>query len=133
MPGTRDAKKNPLRDWTAERWAGEDGVLGNNLHWTRRRDELLAKLAARSKSCPGLYPFREPGEFLRIARDHAGGLPEDLCRVLEAMWLRPEEAVQLNAQSLIRRGKGWVEGSTPAGENGLNSAREGKPRENKRN
>jgi hypothetical protein len=74
--------------------------------WSRRRDELLAKLAARAASCPGLYPFREAADFLRVAQDQAGQKAETVCQFLEAMWQRPEEAVQLNAQSLIQRGKG---------------------------
>ena len=37
-----------------------------------------------------------------------GGEDEAVCRVLEAMWHRPDEAVQLNAQSLIGRGHGLV-------------------------
>lgn len=75
--------------------------------WAQRRDELLAKLAARAEACPGLYPLRRAEDFLRVAQDHAKEGMEDLCRVLEAMWQRPEEAVQLNAQSLIRRGGGF--------------------------
>jgi len=74
--------------------------------WAQRRDELLAKLAARAEACPGLYPLRKAEDFLRVAQDHAQKGVEDLCRVLEAMWQRPEEALQLNAQSLIRRGRG---------------------------
>lgn len=75
--------------------------------WPQRRDELAAKLAQRAASCPGLYPFREAADFLRVAQDQAGDQAEEVCRVLEAMWQRPDEAVQLNAQSLIQRGKGW--------------------------
>lgn len=78
-------------------------------HWIRRRDELLLKLSARAESCPGLYPFRRAEDFLRVAEDHAGDAPEEICRILEVIWQRPEELVQLNAQSLIRRGKGWNE------------------------
>ena len=74
--------------------------------WTQRRDVLLAKLAARAEACPGLYPLRKAEDFLRVAEDHAKEGIEDICRVLEAMWQRPEDAVQLNAQSLIRRGQG---------------------------
>lgn len=80
--------------------------MENGVTWNQRRDDLLAKLAARAASCPGLYPFQAAEDFFRVARDHAGEMPEDLCRILEAMWQRPEEAVQLNAQSLIRRGQG---------------------------
>ena len=75
--------------------------------WRDRQDELLAKLAARAESCPGLYPFREAADFLRVAEDHAGPEAEEICRVLEVLWQKPEEAVQLNAQSLIRRGEGF--------------------------
>ena len=74
--------------------------------WSQRQDELLAKLEARAASCPGLYPLRAAGDFLRVAKDHAGQNKEQICRILEAMWQRPEEAVQLNAQSLIGRGQG---------------------------
>ena len=74
--------------------------------WSRRRDELLAKLAARAEGCPGLYPFRSAEDFLRVAQDHAGQGAEAVCRILEIMWQKPEEAVQLNAQSLIGRGHG---------------------------
>lgn len=75
--------------------------------WPERRDELVAKLAVRATQCPGLYPFCEAGEFLRVARDHAGHGDEAVCRLLERMWQNPEEALQLNSQSLIRQGKGW--------------------------
>jgi hypothetical protein len=71
-----------------------------------RRMELLAKLVARAKECPGLYPIREEADFLRLAMDHAGRGEEGICLVLESVWRRPDEAVQLNAQSLIRRGLG---------------------------
>jgi hypothetical protein len=71
-----------------------------------RRMELLAKLVARAKECPGLYPIREEADFLRLAMDHAGQGEEEICMVLESVWRRPDEAVQLNAQSLIRRGLG---------------------------
>jgi len=81
--------------------------MGDEKNWVRRRDELLAQLAARAVSCPGLYPFRGPEEFLRVAQDHSGGEAEAVCAILEKMWQRPEEALQLNAQSLIQRGKGW--------------------------
>ena len=74
--------------------------------WGQRRDELLAKLEARAGSCPGLYPFRAAEDFLRVAQDLAGTGAEEVCRVLEIMWQRPEEAVQFNAQSLIQRGGG---------------------------
>lgn len=80
--------------------------MENIAAWGRRRDELLTQLALRARHCPGLYPFQEAKDFLRVAQDHAGKVPEDLCRILEVMWQRPEEAVQLNAQSLIRRGQG---------------------------
>ena len=81
--------------------------MGREVSWVARRDELVAKLAQRAASCPGLYPFREAADFLRVAQDQAGAEAESVCRFLEAMWQRPEEAVQLNAQSLIRNGKGW--------------------------
>ena len=81
--------------------------MKNATDWFRRQEELLAKLAARAGSCPGLYPFRDTADFLRVAEDHAGPKPEAVCRVLEIMWQMPEEAVQLNAQSLIRRGRGF--------------------------
>jgi len=83
--------------------------------WEERRNELLGKLALRAASCPGLYPFREAADFLRVAQDHADGGLEMVCQVLEAMWQRPEEAIQLNAQSLIRRGQGWESSATDKG------------------
>ena len=86
--------------------------MENGREWNRRQEELLAKLTARADGCPGLYPFRTAEDFLRVARDHAGQTAEEVCRVLEIMWQKPEEAVQLNAQSLIRRGEGW---EAPAG------------------
>ena len=82
--------------------------------WLQRQDELVAKLTQRAAACPGLYPFREAADFLRVAQDQAGDEAEAVCRILETMWQRPEEAVQLNAQSLIRSGKGWKK--TEAGE-----------------
>ena len=88
--------------------------MENQSAWAQRRDELLAKLAARAEACPGLYPLHKAEDFLRVAEDHAKEGIEGICRVLEAMWQRPEEAVQLNAQSLIRNGKGWKK--TEAGE-----------------
>lgn len=81
--------------------------MGGEKSWVRRRDELLGQLAARAASCPGLYPFQSAEEFLRVAQDHSRGEVEAICAILEKMWQRPEEALQLNAQSLIRRGKGW--------------------------
>ena len=81
--------------------------MEREVSWVARRDELAAKLAQRSASCPGLYPFREAADFLRVAQDQAGDEAESVCQLLEAMWQRPEEAVQLNAQSLIRRGGGF--------------------------
>jgi len=95
--------------------------------WSRRRDELLAKLEARAESCPGLYPFRTGADFLRVAQDHAGQKAEEVCRILEAMWQRPEEAVQLNAQSLIQRGGGFkkAEGENRNSEKVLPQSRRG--------
>jgi hypothetical protein len=81
--------------------------MEREVSWVARRDELVAKLAQRAASCPGLYPFQEAADFLRVAQDQAGDKVESVCRFLEAMWQRPEEAVQLNAQSLIRRGGGF--------------------------
>lgn len=75
--------------------------------WIARRDELVAKLVQRAANCPGLYPFQEAVDFLRVAQDQAEDEVESVCRLLEAMWQRPEAAVQLNAQSLIRRGQGF--------------------------
>lgn len=74
-----------------------------------RQRELLAKLESRAKDCPGLYPLKTGEDFRRVAVDHAGGEDEAICRVLEAMWQRPDEAVQLNAQSLIGRGQGLAD------------------------
>jgi len=73
----------------------------------RRKEELLAKLEERARACPGLYPVRTRDDFLRLAIDHAKGTDEAVCQILEEIWRRPDEAVQINAQSLIRRGKGW--------------------------
>lgn len=75
----------------------------------RRKDELLEKLEERAVSCPGLYPVRTRAEFLRLAIDHAKGNDEAVCQILEEIWRRPDEALQMNAQSLIRRGMGWGE------------------------
>ena len=75
--------------------------------WVARRDELVAKLEIRASRCPGLYPFRAAEDFLRVAQDHAGASAEEVCRILEIMWQKPDEVLQLNAQSLIQRGKGW--------------------------
>ena len=87
-----------------------------------RQLELLAKLESRSKECPGLYPLKTGEDFRRVAVDHSGGEDEAVCRVLEAMWKRPDEAVQLNAQSLIGRGQGLADqefGRRAAGGPGL--------------
>jgi hypothetical protein len=73
-----------------------------------RQKELLLKLEMRAKECPGLYPIKTGEDFRRVAMDYVGGEDEAVCRVLEAMWHRPDEAVQLNAQSLIGRGHGLV-------------------------
>jgi len=86
---------------------GENHRMEQGNSWPQRRDELAAKLAQRAVACPGLYPFREAADFLRVAQDQAGDEAEAVCRILELMWQRPEEAVQWNAQSLISRGKGW--------------------------
>ena len=83
--------------------------MKNVLQPSSRQMELLAKLEARSKECPGLYPLKTAGDFLRVAVDHAGGEDGEVCRVLEGMWRRPDEAVQLNAQSLIGRGHGLAD------------------------
>jgi len=58
-------------------------------------------------ACPGLYPVRTREDFLRLAIDHAKGGDELVCQILEEIWRRPDEALQINAQSLIRRGMGW--------------------------
>ena len=73
---------------------------------SRRRAELLAKLEARALSCPGLYPVKTREDFLRLAMDHGSGGEESVCQILEVLWRRPDEALQMNAQSLIRRGQG---------------------------
>jgi hypothetical protein len=91
-----------------EGWGGEDTQMSEKQEMASvRRMELLAKLVARAKECPGLYPIREEADFLRLAMDHAGQGEEEICLVLESVWRRPDEAVQLNAQSLIRRGLGF--------------------------
>jgi len=78
----------------------------DEMSFSVRRQELLTKLEERSRECPGLYPLRVAEDFLRVAMDHGGPDDEGICGVLETMWRRPDEAVQLNAQSLIRRGEG---------------------------
>lgn len=95
------------RNSTSGSPSGEHHGVEQGNSWLQRRDELAAKLAQRAAACPGLYPFREAADFLRVAQDQAGDEAEAVCRILEMMWRRPEEAVQCNAQSLIRRGKGW--------------------------
>lgn len=82
-------------------------VKENEADHFRRKEELLAKLVERAAACPGLYPVRTRDDFLRLALDHGKGGVESLCQVLESMWHRPDEALQMNAQSLIRRGQGW--------------------------
>ena len=101
--------------------------MERKISWIARRDELVAKLVQRAASCPGLYPFREAADFLRVAQDQAGDEVESVCRLLEAMWQRPEEAVQLNAQSLIRRGGGFkkAEGENRNSEKVLPQSRRG--------
>ena len=93
-------------------------VKENGNGQARRKEELLAKLVERARTCPGLYPVKSREEFLRLAVDLGTGGEESLCRILEGMWQRPDEALQINAQSLIRRGKGWAEkkkaGSQPS-------------------
>ena len=100
-------RKNLQGNWTLPASGGEHRNVANGTNWLRRQEELLAKLTARAVSCPGLYPFHGAADFLRVAQDHAGTEPAGVCRVLEALWQRPDEAIQLNAQSLIQRGKGW--------------------------
>jgi len=39
--------------------------------------------------------------------DHSKGDEEVVCQILEELWRRPDEALQINAQSLIQRGMGW--------------------------
>jgi len=73
----------------------------------QRKEELLAKLEERAMACPGLYPVQTREDFLRLAIDHAKGGDELVCQILEEIWRRPDEALQINAQSLIRRGMGW--------------------------
>ncbi|NBS54372.1 hypothetical protein EBT23_02220 [bacterium] len=94
-------------NWTVAASGGEHRDMESGTDWLSRQDELLRKLAARAASCPGLYPVREADDFLRVATDHAGPGPAEVCRILEALWQHPEQAVQMNAQSLIQRGKGW--------------------------
>lgn len=97
-----------MEGFSTPRAAGaENGWMEKGISWPERRDELVVKLVQRATDCPGLYPFRSAADFLRVAHDEAGDNMEQVCRILERMWQRPEEAVQLNAQSLIRRGSGW--------------------------
>lgn len=97
--------KNPTGH--RERDREHEGMEKDGMSFSARRQELLVKLEERSRECLGLYPFRVAEEFLRVAMDHGGPEDEGICGVLEAMWRRPDEAVQLYAQSLIRRGEGW--------------------------
>jgi len=90
-------------------WSEENKGVENILQSSCRQMELLAKLEARAKECPGLYPLKTAEDFRRVAVDHVGVEDEEVCRVLEGMWRRPDEAVQLNAQSLIGRGHGLVD------------------------
>ena len=69
----------------------------------------MAKLEARAKECPGLYPIQLGKDFRRVAVDLVGQKDEAICGVLEVMWHRPDETVQMNAQSLIGRGHGLAE------------------------
>jgi hypothetical protein len=89
--------------------SGENQGMEKVLQPSSRQMELLAKLEARAKECPGLYPLKTAEDFRRVAADHAGAEDEEVCRVLEGMWRRPDEAIQLNAQSLIRRGHGLAD------------------------
>lgn len=73
----------------------------------RRKEELLVKLEERARACPGLYPVRTREEFLRLAMDQAGEGDAWICQILEGMWRRPDEVLQIHAQSLIQRGLGW--------------------------
>ena len=101
------AQKKTQGNWTVPLSGREHRGMENGTDWLQRQEELLEKLVARAVRCPGLYPFREAADFLRVATDHAGLRPVEVCRILETLWQHPEEAVQLNAQSLIQRGKGW--------------------------
>jgi hypothetical protein len=83
--------------------------MENALQPSSRQMELLAKLEARAKECPGLYPLKTAEDFRRVAVDHVGVSDEEVCRVLEGMWRRPDDAIQLNAQSLIGRGHGLAD------------------------
>jgi len=104
-------EKNLRGNWTRPASGGEHPPVDNGTNWLRRQDELLAKLVSRAGSCPGLYPFREGADFLRVAQDHGGADPAGICRILEILWQHPDEATQLNAQSLIRRGQGLPHGT----------------------
>ena len=105
----RGTEKKLRGDWTVSVFRREHREMEHGADWLRRQEELLAKLAVRAASCPGLYPFREATDFLRVAKDHAGPGPAEVCRILETLWQHPEQAIQMNAQSLIQRGKGWKE------------------------
>jgi len=86
--------------------SGEDRRMKVSCESSERQRELLSKLEMRAKECPGLYPLRSAEDFRRVAIDYVGTEDGAVCRVLEAMWHRPDEAVQLTAQSLIGRGHG---------------------------
>ena len=90
----------------------------------QRIDKLLQKLEQRAVHAPGLYPIKRSGDFLSIV---IHGLEKHLERDLgenframtvsdkqlvadwlEDLWRRPEGAIQLNAQYLIDKGKGFT-------------------------
>ena len=95
--------------WTIRRAGGEIFRVNDIGKSSDRQRELLAKLEARAKECPGLYPIQLEEDFRRIAVDLVGQKDEAICGVLEVMWQRPDETLQMNAQSLIGRGHGLAE------------------------
>lgn len=77
------------------------------MNWTERVNQLLSQLEERARQCPGLYPVKTAGDFLRMVRDCMEKVdsPEETALWLEQLWHNPELSYQLNAQSLIRRGE----------------------------
>jgi len=100
--------------------------MNETASFQKRALELSQKLDSRAHACPGLYPVRDAADFLRIASDR---LPmenptatlhdfsdeelKQLCLWLEKMLHHPETSLQINALSLIRRGKAQPFTATP--------------------
>lgn len=87
--------------------------------YRKRVEELLGKLADRSKKTPGLYPVKSEKAFFEIAADSAFDKQElsyqevtqlniqqleSLAGCLEHLWHHPDHSPHLYGQSQIRRG-----------------------------